>query len=136
MQFTINLNSEGVGAEKLTEVVSRITGALKAAIEAAGFQLTEEIISGDQAALSAFLPGAEQAQTREAMVGELVAKIHERGLVAEDLDELVHECKSSEASDINNSGIDGQARFLLAANNYDLEAALRDISEIEPSDEN
>jgi len=34
-------------------------------------------------------------------------------IVPEDLDELVHECGSSEASDINNGGLEHQIEFLI-----------------------
>ena len=44
---------------------------------------------------------------------DLIAKINDEGQDA--LDELVHDLKAGEASDINNSGIEGQVAYLLKA---------------------
>jgi hypothetical protein len=44
----------------------------------------------------------------------------------EQLDELVHQEKAGEASDINNAGVDAQVKFLL-------EAAVRNTPEFDPA---
>ena len=51
--------------------------------------------------------------TDDAAVGRLTDKAEAAGLQPEDLDELVHELASSIASDINNSGLDGQVAYLV-----------------------
>ena len=54
----------------------------------------------------------------------IVAALERRGLTAEDLDELVHEAKSREASSINNGGREDQVAYLRGAG---LLAALADL---------
>lgn len=44
---------------------------------------------------------------------DLLQAVAEAGLDEGALDELVHDCKSSEAADINNSGFDGQIEYLI-----------------------
>ena len=46
-------------------------------------------------------------------IDALLAKAETAGLQAEDLDELVHELTSNIAADVNNSGMDGQIRYLV-----------------------
>ena len=48
-----------------------------------------------------------------AVVTKLTAKARSAGLQPEDLDETVHDLKSSTASDINNGGLDAQVRYLV-----------------------
>lgn len=43
----------------------------------------------------------------------LVAHIRQNSLDESDLDDLVHELKSDEATIINNSGLEAQARYIL-----------------------
>jgi len=50
---------------------------------------------------------------RENQLKQLLAKADAAGLGTEDLDEAMHDTASSIASDVNNSGIDGQLAFLL-----------------------
>lgn len=42
-----------------------------------------------------------------------IACLKKHGKTSEDLDELVHECKVWEASDVNNEGFDSQVNFLM-----------------------
>jgi len=44
---------------------------------------------------------------------ELLAWAEEHGIECSDLDENVHDAKSAEAADINNSGLDAQLEYLL-----------------------
>jgi len=46
---------------------------------------------------------------------ELLRVIPDQETVQEDLDELVHETKAGEASQINNDGYDAQIRYLIEA---------------------
>jgi hypothetical protein len=46
-------------------------------------------------------------------------QVDELKIQGEDLDELVHEMKAQEASDINNDGIDTQLEALFCAYGYD-----------------
>jgi hypothetical protein len=45
----------------------------------------------------------------------IIDKMTELGLKGEDLDDLVHDCKSEEAAAINNGGQDEQIDYLLAS---------------------
>jgi hypothetical protein len=62
-------------------------------------------------------PTMKDAQ--EGTVSDLLSKAKAADLVAEDLDEAVHDMASSIASNVNNSGIDGQLAFLLDNMGYD-----------------
>jgi hypothetical protein len=53
------------------------------------------------------------ADDRTAVVEKLVNKADTAGLVAEDLDELVHEFAASVASDVNNGGLEDQIAYLV-----------------------
>ena len=55
------------------------------------------------------------AQAAQALRGWATAN----GVTTEELDELVHDLKSGEASDINNAGLDAQLAFLLRRHDND-----------------
>lgn len=65
------------------------------------------------------VPGEEHARDETAPASEnrsiesLVAWVESRGVESDDLDELVHDCCSTTASDINNRGLAEQIRFLV-----------------------
>ena len=134
MKFTININPAGADPEKTVEIVARITGALKGALEATGVEISETRDGANEVTLSGRLPGAEEAEAREWMVAEVVRQIRERGLNEGDLDGTIHDYKGGEAADINNGGFEAQARYLLEANDWRLEVALAEISQIETED--
>ena len=56
---------------------------------------------------------------------DLLAKAEAAGLTAEDLDETVHELANSIAADVNNEGMEGQLRYLIAE--WGGEAVAREI---------
>lgn len=65
------------------------------------------------------VPGDEQAYEEAVStpqgnsIRSLVEWAESKGVGSEDLDELVHDCASSMASDANNAGLDGQIEFLV-----------------------
>jgi len=54
-----------------------------------------------------------EADNFDAVVERLSEKTESAGLQPEDLDEMVHDLASGIAADINNSGVDGQLRYLV-----------------------
>jgi len=46
---------------------------------------------------------------------DIINILFEAGVDSEDLDELIHDFKSSEAADINNGGLDSQVLYLVDA---------------------
>jgi hypothetical protein len=49
----------------------------------------------------------------EAVIEELVALVGPRGIETDKLDEYVHDAVAAHASEVNNSGVEAQIRFLL-----------------------
>ena len=62
-------------------------------------------------------PMTQDAQ--RGLLSDLLSKAKAADLAAEDLDETVHDLAASIASDVNNSGIDGQLAFLLDNMGYE-----------------
>jgi len=58
----------------------------------------------------------------EAAIGELLEFCKKHSLACEDIDTLVYDLTDHQASAINNSGEAAQLEFLLAENNYDINA--------------
>jgi len=56
---------------------------------------------------------AEERKTRNQALARLFVQIKEKNFTAGDLDDLVHDAKSEEASDINNQGIESQVQYLV-----------------------
>lgn len=50
-----------------------------------------------------------------AIVKQVCSQLKEAGADAEDIDMLVHDVKSNEATDINNKGVEAQVKYLLAS---------------------
>lgn len=65
----------------------------------------------DESGLVPHEPQAFSIATGGVAVLEELATSH--GVVPEDLDELVHECASADASEINNGGLESQLEFLV-----------------------
>lgn len=61
----------------------------------------------------------ETQNARKGLLGKLLSKAKAAGMEAEDLDEAVHDMAASIASNVNNSGIDGQLGYLLDNMGYE-----------------
>ena len=59
---------------------------------------------------------------------EIIKQLEAAGVEPHELDELVHEAKSREASAINNGGLTEQVEYLVETYGADLEALLDDAS--------
>jgi hypothetical protein len=57
---------------------------------------------------------AATADDSDTLAERLADKADASGLKAEDLDEVVHDLAASVAADVNNAGLEGQIRYLLA----------------------
>ena len=73
-------------------------------------------------------PAEEGGQPGDAE--ELAAWAAGLGLEAEDLDDLIHDAYSKQASGVNNGGLDSQVRFLIES--YGTEGALSLLSDLRP----
>jgi hypothetical protein len=73
-------------------------------------------------------PTAADSLERQQRLEQLLEKADAAGLEDEDLDETVHELAASIASDVNNSGLDGQLGFLLDEMGH--EATLKQLNEL------
>lgn len=56
-------------------------------------------------------PNEEVEEDREDIAASMIRK---KGFDCSDLDEIIHEVASQKASDINNSGLEGQVEFLIS----------------------
>jgi hypothetical protein len=63
----------------------------------------------------------------EQKVAELTKWLKTEQLGELDLDEMVHDYKSGEASNINNGGVADQLEYILACNNNDVEQTKKQI---------
>jgi len=68
---------------------------------------------------------------RDKLVDKLVEEVEKDGMESHELDDQIHDAKSSEAADINNGGLPAQIRYLLETS-YDQnqESAERYVREL------
>lgn len=72
---------------------------------------------------------------RAAIIERCVALAEARGVAAEDLDDMVHAAKGSEAAAVNNEGLEAQLEYLATGAFGDVEKYLSDLIDDLATDE-